>query len=57
MKKSNMKCDGPFCQWPAQPSHNIQPERRIDWLHLILSAIAVLSFLAMAVVALVIVGS
>ena len=57
MKKSNMKGDGPFCQWPAQPSHNIQPERRIDWLHLILSAVAVLSFLAMAVVSLVIVGS
>lgn len=47
MKKSDMHRDGPFCQWPAQPSHNIQPERRIDWLHLILSAVAVLSFLAM----------
>ena len=57
MKKSDMHCDGPFCQWPAQPSRNIQPERRIDWLHLILSAIAVLSFLAMAVVALVVVRS
>jgi len=52
-----LKSDGPYCEWPERPSHNIRPERKVDWMHMIMSALAVMSFVAMVLVSLILVGS